>query len=128
MERIAEKGVKRMTAKCRRYEEQGKPVPGWVHAGMDERFGRLEQMEQRVQMLLGAFASHGVLPLEFKPAYSVGDLVLQHLDALEQEAEEKGGVQQALAEHFAKINKINPQLAASSLLVRAGAVRLVPRQ
>ena len=54
-------------------------------------------------MLLGIFASHGVLPLEFKPAYSVGDLILQHLEALEQEAEDKGGVQQMLAEHFAKV-------------------------
>ena len=70
---------------------------------MGKGFSRAEQLEQRVQMLLGIFASHGVLPLEFKPAYSVGDLLLQHLDALEQEAEEKGGVQQVLAEHFAKV-------------------------
>jgi hypothetical protein len=79
---------------------------------MDEHFCRVEQIEQRVQMLLGVFASHGVLPLEFKPAYSVGDLLLQHLDALEQEAEEKGGVQQLLADHFAKVYKINLTLAA----------------
>jgi hypothetical protein len=78
---------------------------------MDVRFRRLEQVEQRVQMLLGIFASHSVLPLEFKPAYSVGDLILQHLDALEQEAEEKGGVQQMLANHFAKVYKI-PLFAA----------------
>jgi hypothetical protein len=65
-------------------------------------FVRAEQLEQRVQMLLGIFASHGVLPLEFKPAYSVGDLLLQHLEALEQEAEEKGGVLQLLVDHFAK--------------------------
>src|SRR5262249_22799561 len=100
IERIAEKEVARITVKCRRYQEQGKPIPTWVRAGMDERFRRLEQMEQmeqRVQMLLGIFASHGVLPLEFKPAYSVGDLLLQHLDVLEQEAEEKGGMQQVLA-------------------------------
>jgi hypothetical protein len=45
-------------------------------------YHRAEQVEQRVQMLLGIFASHRVLPLEFKPAYSVGDLLLQHLDAL----------------------------------------------
>jgi protein-S-isoprenylcysteine O-methyltransferase Ste14 len=96
VERIAEKEVERITAKCRRYQEQGKPVPVWVRAGMDERFRRVEQVEQRVQMLLGIFASHGVPPLEFKPAYSVGDLLLQHLDVLEQEAEEKGGVQQLL--------------------------------
>jgi hypothetical protein len=36
------------------------------------------------------FAVHGVLPLEFIPVYSVGDLLLQHVGALEQEAE--GGV------------------------------------
>jgi hypothetical protein len=58
-------------------------------------------------MLLGIFASHGVLPLEFKPAYSIGDLLLQHLEALEQEAEEKGGVQEVLANHFAKVYKVS---------------------
>jgi len=112
MERIAEREVERITAKCRRYQEQGKAVPSWVRAGMDERFRRVEQIEQRVQMLLGIFASHGVLPLEFKPAYSVGDLLLQHLEALEQEAEEKDGVQHLLAEHFAKAHKISLPLAA----------------
>jgi hypothetical protein len=106
MERIAEKEVERITAKCRRYQEQGKQVPRWVRTGMDERFHRVEEIEQRVQMLLGIFASHGVLPLEFKPAYSVGDLLLQHLAALEQEAEEKGGVQQMLADHFARVYKV----------------------
>jgi len=112
MERIAEKEVERITAKCRCYQEQGKQVPRWVQAGMDERFRRVEQIEQRVQMLLGVFASHGVLPLEFKLAYSVGDLLLQHLETLEQEAEEKGGVQQMLADHFAKVYKVSLPLAA----------------
>ena len=79
---------------------------------MDERFRRVEQIEQRVQMLLGIFASCSVLPLEFKPAYSVGDLLLQHLEALEQEAEEKGGVLQVLADHFAKVHKLAVPLAA----------------
>jgi hypothetical protein len=55
MERVAEKEVERITAKCRRYQEQGKSVPKWVRAGMDERFRRVEQVEQRVQMLLGIF-------------------------------------------------------------------------
>jgi hypothetical protein len=32
-----------------------------------------------MQMLLGIFSARGVLPLEFKPAYSVGDSLLQHL-------------------------------------------------
>ena len=106
VERIAVKEVKRLTAKCQRYQDRGKPIPPWVQRGMDERFRRVEQVEQRIQMLLGIFATHGVLPLDFKPAYTVGDLLLQHLDALEQEAEEKGGVQQVLADHFAKVYKI----------------------
>jgi hypothetical protein len=112
MERIAEKEVERITAKCRRYQEQGKPIPTWVRAGMDERFRRAEQVEQRVQMLVGILASHGVLPLEFKPAYSVGDLLLQYLDALEQEVNEKGGMQQVLADHFSKVYKVSLPLAA----------------
>ena len=51
---------------------------------MGDRFRRVEQFEHRVQMLLGIFSSTGLLPLEFKPAYSVGYPLLQHLDALEQ--------------------------------------------
>jgi hypothetical protein len=112
MEHIAEKEVERITTKCRRYQERGKAVPKWVLAGMDERFRRVEQIEQRVQMLLGVFASHGVLPLEFKPAHSVGDLLLQHLVGLEQDAEEMGGVQQVLADHFARVYKVSLPLAA----------------
>jgi hypothetical protein len=112
MERIVEKEVERITAKCQRYQEQGKPIPAWVCAGMDERFRRVEQVEQRVQMLLGIFAAHSVPPLDFKPAHHVGDLLLQHLDALEQEAEEQGGVQQVLADHFAKMYKVKRSPAA----------------
>jgi hypothetical protein len=112
MERMAEKEVERITTKCQRYQEQSKQIPRLVRAGMDERFRRGELIEQRVQMLLGIFASHGVLPLEFKPAYSAGDLLLQHLEALEKEAEKKGGVQQLLANNFAKIYKVSLQLAA----------------
>ena len=73
---------------------------------MGERFSRAEQLEQRVQMLLGVFSAKGVLPLEFKPGHSVGDLLTQHLDELEQEAERKGGVLQTLAVHFAKVYKV----------------------
>jgi hypothetical protein len=54
----------------------------------------------------------GLLPLEFESAYSVGDLLLQHLEALEEEAEEKGGVQQVLADHFARVYKVSVPLAA----------------
>ncbi len=113
-EKVAEKEVARITAKCQRYQERQGYVPRWVERGMGERFGRLSQLEHRVQMLLGVFSAKGVLPLEFKPAYSVGDLVTQHLDELEQEAERKGGVLQTLSDHFAKIYKIGYPYGPSS--------------
>jgi hypothetical protein len=43
-------------------------------------------------MLLGVFSAKGVLPSELKSAHSVGDLLTQHLDELEHEAERQGGV------------------------------------
>jgi hypothetical protein len=107
VERIVEREVARTTAKCQRYEASQGHVPRWVERGMVERFGRVEQLEHRIQMLLGVFSAKGVLPLEFKPVYSVGDLLMQHLDELEQEAEGKGGVQQVLADHFAKVYKVS---------------------
>jgi hypothetical protein len=107
VEQIAEREMRRITAKCERYAAQNKPIPCWVWRGMDERFQRVEQVEHRVQMLLGVFAAHGVLPLEFKPAQSVGELLAQHLDALEQEVAKRGGVQQVLADHFAKVYKVH---------------------
>jgi hypothetical protein len=48
-----------------------------------------------------------VLPLHLKPAHSVGDLLTQHLDDLEAEAEVKGGVGQVLADHFARVYKVS---------------------
>ena len=49
---------------------------------------------------------------KFKPAYSVGDLLTQHLDELEEEAERKGGVLQALTDHFTKVYRVPLPLAA----------------
>ncbi|HEX9068901.1 MAG TPA: hypothetical protein VF807_09035 [Ktedonobacterales bacterium] len=47
------------------------------------------------------------------PAHEVADLLLQHLDQLEQQAQDKGGIQQLLAEHFAKVYKVRlPPVAA----------------
>jgi hypothetical protein len=106
VEKVAEKEVERITAKCQRYQERQGHVPRWVERGMGERFARVEQLEHRVQMLLGVFTAKAVLPLEFKPVYSVGDLLTQHLDELEQEANLKGGIQQVLANHFARIYKV----------------------
>jgi hypothetical protein len=113
MEKVVEKEVARITAKCERYQERQGSVPRWVERGMGERFSRAEQLEHRVQMLLGIFSAKGVLPLEFKPAYSVGDLLTQHLDELEQEAERKGGVLQALSNHFARVYKAPLSLRAA---------------
>jgi hypothetical protein len=112
VERIAEREMARITAKCERYAAQDWPIPRWVWRGMDEGFRRAEQIEHRVQMLLGIFAAHGVLPLEFKPAHSVGDLLVQHLDVLEHEADRKAGIQRVLAEHFAKVYKVRLSAAA----------------
>jgi hypothetical protein len=106
MEKAVEREVARITAKCQRFQERQGFVLRWVERGMGERFSRAEQLEHRVQMLLGIFSAKGVLPLEFKPAYSVEDLLTQHLDELEQEAECKGGVIQGLADHFAKAYKV----------------------
>jgi len=106
VERVAEREVERITARCARYHERCGHVPRWVQRGMGERFVRVERLEHRVQMLLGICAAKGVLPLEFKPAHSVGDLLVQHLEELEREAEEKGGVQQVMADHFARVYKV----------------------
>jgi hypothetical protein len=112
MEKVVEKEVARITTRCQRYQERQGPVPRWVERGMGERFSRVEQLEHRVRMLLRIFAAKGVLPLEFKPAYSVGDLLTQHLNELEGEAARKGGVLQTLADHFAKVFKVPAQIAA----------------
>jgi hypothetical protein len=105
MEKVVEKDVARITAKCERYHERQGYVPRWVERGMGERFSRAEQLEHRVQMLLGVFSAKGAPPLELKPAYSFGDLLTQHLDELEQEAERKGGITQILEEGFARAFK-----------------------
>jgi hypothetical protein len=112
MEKVVEKEVARITAKCQRFQERQGYVPHWVERGMGERFTRAEQLEHRVQMLLGIFFAKGVLPLEFKPAYSVGDLLTQHLDELEQETERKGGVLQMLTDHFGRVYKVTAPRAA----------------
>jgi hypothetical protein len=51
----------RITSKCQRYQERQGYVPRWVERGMGERFSRAEQLEHRVQMLLGVFSAKGVL-------------------------------------------------------------------
>jgi hypothetical protein len=105
VERVAEAESRRLAARCAFHQERVGHVPRWVLRGMGARWARVDRLEHRVQMLLGIFAARGVLPLEFKPANSVGDLLVQHLDDLECEAEEKGGVQQLLGDHFTRVFK-----------------------
>jgi hypothetical protein len=76
-----------------------------VDAGMGASAEHPEKVKHLIQMLLGIFTAHGILELADKPATSVGDLITQHLELLEAEADDKGGVGQVLREHFAKVYK-----------------------
>jgi hypothetical protein len=106
-ERVAGCEAERAAARKLRYAEQYGSVPLWVERGMGMHLERAERVRHRVQMLLGIFGARGVLPLHLKLAHSVGDLLTQHLDGLEAEAEAKGGLSQVLADHFAKTYKVS---------------------
>jgi hypothetical protein len=106
-ERVAAREAERTAERRARYAERYGMVPSWVERGMGAHLERAQQVRHRVQMLLGIFGARGVLPLHLKPAYSVGDLLTQHLDDLEAEAEVKGGVGQVLADHFARVYKVS---------------------
>jgi hypothetical protein len=110
--RLLEREAERADTRRAHYLELGRQVPRWVERGMGARLHRAEQMQHRVQMLLGVASAWGVLPLEFKPAHSVGDLLIQHLGELEQEAEDKGGTLAILSRHFAKIYRAALPIAA----------------
>jgi len=47
---------------------------------------------------------------QIKPVISVADLLQQHLEVLEAEAEEKGGVAQLLHAHFQKLYMVSAPL------------------
>jgi len=112
VEKVADAEERRLAARCAHHHDRVGYVPRWVRRGMGARWERVSALEHRVQMLLGIFAAQGVLPLEFKPAYTVGDLLVQHLDDLEHEAEEKGGVGLVVADHFARVYKVSLPRAA----------------
>jgi hypothetical protein len=67
---------------------------------------RPARVRHRLQTLLGVFDAYGVTAQQIKPVVRVSDLVAQHLDALEAEAEEKGGIAQLLHDHFSRIYKV----------------------
>jgi hypothetical protein len=60
----------------------------------------------RLQTLRGVFDAYGVTAQQIKPVVRVSDIVAQRLDALEAEAEEKGGIAQLLHVHFLKLYKV----------------------
>ena len=87
--------------------------------GVSAATGDLRQARARhlVQMLLGIFAAHDVLPYEVRPVGDVLDLIAPHLEALEAEAGQKeGGVGGLLRQHFARVYKraLPPELVAAS--------------
>ena len=57
----------------------------------------------------GALPTSGALMMLHR---QTSRIAAKRLDALEQEAEEKGGVQQMLTEHFAKVYKVSMARAA----------------
>jgi hypothetical protein len=54
------------------------------------------------------FWAKSVLPLEFMPNSDVGDPLTQHLDALEHQAERKGGALQPSEDHCSHGTKRRP--------------------
>jgi hypothetical protein len=72
---------------------------------------RAERVRHRLQTLLGVFDAYGITARQIKPVVSVGDLVSQHLEALEAEADEKGGAAQLLHDHFQKLYKVSAPLS-----------------
>jgi hypothetical protein len=85
-----------------------------IEEGRGVALERPERVRHRLQTLLGVFDAYGVTAQQIKPVVSVGDLVSQHLDALEAEAFEKGGIAQLLHDHFQKIYKVSAPMGVFS--------------
>jgi hypothetical protein len=102
-ELVAAREAERLEGRKAVARERDGVVPPWVAAGMGASIEQPTKVRHLIQMLLGIFAAHGVLALGNKPAHSVGDLLTQHLDLLEAEAEDKGGVSVVLRDHFARV-------------------------
>jgi hypothetical protein len=67
---------------------------------------RADRVRHRLQTLLGVFDAYGVTARQIRPVASVADLLEQHLEALEAEADEKGGIAQLLHQHFEKLYRV----------------------
>src|SRR5262249_32318223 len=105
--------AERVEARRRQAQLSEGRVPSWVAHGMGAaRLERAEQVRHRVQMLLGLAAAQGVLVLELTPAHTVAELLDQQLEQLEWEATSKGGIQEVLEQHFAKLYRVRVPRAA----------------
>jgi hypothetical protein len=91
-------------------EEDLRKKPAEIEEGRGVALERPERVRHRLQTLLGVFDAYGVTARQVKPVVSVGDLVAQHLHALEMEAEAKGGIAQLLHDHFQKLYKVSVPL------------------
>jgi hypothetical protein len=125
MRRRAEKEAERLAARRARLLAQLDTTEGLDKIAEDELRARLavidegrgvaqeraERVRHRLQTLLGVFDAYGVTARQVKPIVSVGDLVAQHLEALEAEADEKGGVARLLHDHFQKLYKVSAPLS-----------------
>ena len=126
MRRRAEKEAERLAARRARLlaklevsegldqvaEEELRAKLAVIEEGRGVALERPERVRHRLQTLLGVFDAYGVTAQQIKPVVSVADLVPQHLDALEAEAEEKGGIAQLLHDHFQKLYKVSAPLGA----------------
>jgi hypothetical protein len=102
-ELVAGKEAHRLEVRKAVAQEREGAVPPWVESGMGASIEQPARVRHLIQMLLGIFAAHGVLALGDKPVHSVGELLTQHLELLEAEAEDKGGVGAVLRDHFARV-------------------------
>jgi len=124
MRRRAEKEAERLNARRTRLlaqleytegldkiaEEELRARLAVIEEGRSVALERAERVCHRLQTLLGVFDAYGVTARQIKPVISVADLLQQHLEVLEAEAEEKGGVAQLLHAHFQKLYRVSAPL------------------
>jgi hypothetical protein len=105
--------VAHLTAKCRRYQEhkgsgyrRGCALAWMCSSAESNKSSNACRCSSVSLRLMGSSPWSSNLPTRWAISY------YSILEALEHEAEEKGGVQQLLADHFAKVYKVSMSLAA----------------
>ncbi len=88
-------------------EEELRARLGRIAEGRGVALERAEQVRHRLQTLLGVFDAYAVTARQIHPVASVADLLQQHVDALQAEADEKGGIAQLLHQHFEKTYRVS---------------------